>query len=127
MLAERNEKKKKKKKKKQGGKALKRSPPITTYRKNSHPLTIASSILRGRTIMTLRSCLLNPSAVAGRPSVTKFTHRSWTCSKEIQIPLTLWYTRSKLQLDPTNISKKYTSEMCTRCWSTIIIAYEFLK
>jgi hypothetical protein len=39
MLEERNEKKKK-----QGGKALKRSPPITTYRKNSHPLTIASSI-----------------------------------------------------------------------------------
>jgi hypothetical protein len=43
MLEERNEKKKKKKKK-QGCKALKRSPPITTYRKNSHPLTIASSI-----------------------------------------------------------------------------------
>jgi hypothetical protein len=37
-------KKKRKRKKKQGGKALKRSPPITTYRKNSHPLTIASSI-----------------------------------------------------------------------------------
>jgi len=37
-------KKEKKKKEKQGSKALKRSPPITTYRKNSHPLTIASSI-----------------------------------------------------------------------------------
>jgi hypothetical protein len=43
MLEERNEKRKKKKRK-QGGKALKRSPPITIYRKNSHPLTIASSI-----------------------------------------------------------------------------------
>lgn len=123
-------------------------PPITTYRKNSHPFTMDSSIchnlstnfhkelfsfiktnkcikeyfasiehstkklhlllrediclrhqhnpptgikvnnkieksllctLRGRTIITLRSCLLNPSAVAGSPSVTRLTHSNCTC------------------------------------------------
>eukprot|EP00955_Chlamydomonas_euryale_P022781 240401-Chlamydomonas_euryale.AAC.12 len=52
--------------------------PMTRYRTKSQELTMGSSARRGGCAMTLRSALLKPSAVAGRPSVTRLTHRSCT-------------------------------------------------
>lgn len=36
------------------------------------------STLRGLAFITSQSCLLKPMAVAGKPSVTKFTQSNWT-------------------------------------------------
>ena len=52
----------------------------------SHESTIGSVGDRGRCRMMSRSGLLNPSAVAGKPSVTKFTHRSCTGHKVSGMP-----------------------------------------
>merc|ERR1719419_887766 len=53
-------------------------PPIAMYLKNSH-LEIRGSLgERGGLPMMSRSGGLKPRAVAGRPSVTRLTHSSWT-------------------------------------------------
>ena len=57
--------------------------PITMYRKKTHPLINLSVFLRGGWRMMSGSGGLNPSAVAGGPSVTRFTQRSWTGIKPL--------------------------------------------
>lgn len=52
--------------------------PIARYLKKSQPEINGSLALRGGLLMMSRSGGLKPSAVAGRPSVTRFTHSSWT-------------------------------------------------
>ena len=47
------------------------------YRTNNHASTMESSGRRGRRRMMSPSGLLNPSAVAGSPSVTRLTQSSW--------------------------------------------------
>lgn len=53
-------------------------PPIAMYLKNSQPEIRGSLGERGGLPMMSRSGGLKPRAVAGRPSVTKLTHSSWT-------------------------------------------------
>ena len=53
-------------------------PPIARYRKKSQPLIRGSLGFRGSLSMMSRSGGLNPRAVAGSPSVTRFTQSSWT-------------------------------------------------
>lgn len=48
------------------------------YLKNSQPEIRGSLGERGGLPMMSRSGGLKPRAVAGRPSVTRLTHRSWT-------------------------------------------------
>ena len=52
--------------------------PIAKYRKNNQGVINDSFALRGGRSMMSKSGGLKPRAVAGRPSVTKFTHNSWT-------------------------------------------------
>lgn len=59
-------------------KCLEKIPPMVRYLKNNHPLISGSRGLRGCLSMMSRSGGLNPRAVAGKPSVTKLTQRSWT-------------------------------------------------
>ncbi len=47
--------------------------PIAKYRKNNHGVINASFGLRGGRSIISKSGGLKPSAVAGKPSVTKFT------------------------------------------------------
>lgn len=53
-------------------------PPIARYLKKSQPEMRGSFELRGGLSMMSRSGGLKPRAVAGRPSVTRLTHSSWT-------------------------------------------------
>lgn len=53
-------------------------PPMAMYLKKSQPEMSDSSALRGGLSMMSRSGGLKPRAVAGRPSVTRFTHSSCT-------------------------------------------------
>ena len=53
-------------------------PPMARYLKNSHPEMRGSLGERGSLPMMSRSGGLKPRAVAGRPSVTRLTHSSWT-------------------------------------------------
>jgi len=52
----------------------------------NHLVTNGSLLLRGGVFITAWSGLLKPRAVAGRPSVTKLTHKSWTGIKASGIP-----------------------------------------
>jgi hypothetical protein len=52
--------------------------PIAMYRKNNHGVINDSRGLRGGRSIISKSGGLKPRAVAGRPSVTKFTHNSCT-------------------------------------------------
>ena len=61
-------------------------PPIARYLKNNHPLMRGSLALRGAFCMMSTSGVLKLSAVAGGPSVIKFTHNSWTGIKASGIP-----------------------------------------
>ena len=54
------------------------SPPMAMYLKNSHPEMSGSLGERGGFCIMSRSGGLNPRAVAGSPSVTRLTQRSWT-------------------------------------------------
>lgn len=56
------------------------------YLKNSHPVIRPSLEFLGGFFMMSRSGGLNPRAVAGKPSVTKLTHSSWTGIKASGIP-----------------------------------------
>jgi hypothetical protein len=60
--------------------------PTTIYRKNSHFPTSGSRLSRGGTRMMEWSGGLNPSAVAGKLSVTRLTHSSCTGIKASGIP-----------------------------------------
>ena len=51
---------------------------MAIYLKKSHPEMSDSSAFRGGLSMMSRSGGLKPRAVAGSPSVTKFTHNNWT-------------------------------------------------
>lgn len=51
---------------------------MAKYLKNSQPEMSGSRALRGGLFMMSRSGGLKPKAVAGNPSVTKFTQSSWT-------------------------------------------------
>lgn len=53
-------------------------PPMAKYLKKSQPEIRGSLGERGGLPMMSRSGGLKPSAVAGRPSVTRLTHSSWT-------------------------------------------------
>lgn len=53
-------------------------PPMARYLKKSQPEMSGSFGLRGGLSMMSRSGGLKPRAVAGSPSVTRFTHSSWT-------------------------------------------------
>lgn len=53
-------------------------PPMAKYLKKSQPEMRGSLGERGALPMMSRSGGLKPSAVAGRPSVTRLTHSSWT-------------------------------------------------
>merc|ERR1712038_1485505 len=55
-----------------------RSHEMAMYRKKSHGVIRVSSEERGGFSMMSKSGGLKPRAVAGRPSVTKLTQRSWT-------------------------------------------------
>lgn len=58
-------------------------PLINSHRVNSHRSTMPSSARRGRCFMMSGSGLLKPMAVAGSPSVTRLTHRSYfACIRE---------------------------------------------
>lgn len=52
--------------------------PIAMYLKKSQPVIRPSLVERGGFFMISRSGGLKPRAVAGIPSVTRFTHSSWT-------------------------------------------------
>ncbi|CAF4714776.1 unnamed protein product, partial [Rotaria magnacalcarata] len=52
--------------------------PIAMYRKKSHGVMSDSFGLRGGRSMISKSGGLKPSAVAGKPSVTKFTQSNCT-------------------------------------------------
>lgn len=54
------------------------SQPMAKYLKKSQPEIRGSRALRGGLLMMSRSGGLKPSAVAGRPSVTRLTQSSWT-------------------------------------------------
>jgi len=56
------------------------------YRKKTQALIKASSLLRGGFCMISKSGGLKPRAVAGGPSVTRFTHSSCTGTKPSGIP-----------------------------------------
>lgn len=56
------------------------------YLKKSHPVIRPSLEFLGGFFMMSRSGGLNPRAVAGKPSVTKLTHSSWTGIKASGIP-----------------------------------------
>lgn len=60
--------------------------PIAIYLKNNHPEMRLSLALLGCFFMMSRSGGLNPKAVAGKPSVTKFTHNNCTGIKASGIP-----------------------------------------
>lgn len=51
---------------------------MARYLKKSQPEIRGSLGFRGGLSMMSRSGGLKPRAVAGRPSVTRFTHNSWT-------------------------------------------------
>lgn len=53
-------------------------PPMAKYLKKSQPEMRGSFGFLGGLSMMSRSGGLNPRAVAGRPSVTRLTHSSWT-------------------------------------------------
>lgn len=53
-------------------------PPMAKYLKKSQPEMRGSLGFLGGLSMMSRSGGLNPRAVAGRPSVTRLTHSSWT-------------------------------------------------
>ena len=52
--------------------------PTTMYRKKTHGVMSWSSARRGGRFMMSASGGLKPRAVAGGPSVTRLTQRSWT-------------------------------------------------
>jgi hypothetical protein len=52
--------------------------PIAIYRKNNHGVIKDSFALRGGRSIISKSGGLKPSAVAGKPSVTKFTQSNCT-------------------------------------------------
>lgn len=62
-------------------------PPIIRYLKKSHPLISGSLGLRGCLSMMSKSGGLNPSAVAGNPSVTRLTQSNWTGIKASGRPM----------------------------------------
>ena len=51
---------------------------MAIYRKNNHGVINDSFALRGGRSIISKSGGLKPSAVAGKPSVTKFTQSNWT-------------------------------------------------
>ena len=59
---------------------------MARYRKKSQPEMRGSFPERGGFVMMSTSGGLNPRAVAGRPSVTRLTHRSWTGIRASGIP-----------------------------------------
>lgn len=59
---------------------------MVMYLKNSHPLMRGAFASRGFFFMMSLSGGLNPKAVAGNPSVTKFTHSNCTGIKDSGIP-----------------------------------------
>lgn len=61
-------------------------PPMAIYLKNSRPLMRGSLALRGFLSMMSMSGALKLRAVAGRPSVTRLTHRSCTGIRASGIP-----------------------------------------
>ena len=65
---------------------LQHSLPMIRYLKNSHPEMRASLEERGGFFMMSKSGGLKPSAVAGRPSVTRLTQRSWTGMRASGMP-----------------------------------------
>ena len=60
--------------------------PMAMYLKKSHPVMRPSLGFLGGFFMMSRSGGLKPRAVAGSPSVTRFTHRSWTGIRASGIP-----------------------------------------
>mmetsp|Transcript_6393 Transcript_6393/g.17700 ORF Transcript_6393/g.17700 Transcript_6393/m.17700 type:complete len:234 (-) Transcript_6393:2388-3089(-) len=60
--------------------------PMVRYRMKSHPSTMPSLELLGGFFMMSESGLLNPMAVAGRPSVTRFTQSNCTGFKHSGMP-----------------------------------------
>lgn len=60
--------------------------PITMYLNRTQPLISESSDLLGGCYIILRSGGLNPKAVAGKPSVTRLTHKSCTDENPSGIP-----------------------------------------
>lgn len=59
---------------------------MAKYLKNNHPEMSPSSLDLGGFFMMSSSGGLNPRAVAGRPSVTRLTHSSWTGMRASGIP-----------------------------------------
>ena len=59
---------------------------MTVYLTKTHPLKSVSSCLLGGLVMISKSGGLNPRAVAGGPSVTRLTQRSYTEEKPSGIP-----------------------------------------
>lgn len=59
---------------------------MAMYLKKSHPVIRPSLEFLGGFFMMSRSGGLNPRAVAGKPSVTKLTHNSWTGIRASGIP-----------------------------------------
>ena len=92
--------------------------PTIKYRMKSHESTIGSVGDLGRCRMMSRSGLLNPSAVAGKPSVTKFT-QSCTGTKSPACP-----THSGDE-DAHNFANVQRNHVSNECFGVVVNSATF--